>query len=201
MAARAAPGNTPAWWHLPGVRTEQAAVYQPATQAPLPSSGAAGPKKESAPIHRKSGAGPRGAAVTDCQGPGRSPVCGGGVGLPRLRGHHGTARVPESPTRTPPPQSHYNGLPQDHLLRRASSQAAGPNPPGCRAAQAHRLPPRHARNLSLHGWTSRAGCQLARAGGGRPALRWTCAGVARSNATRAPRLARGRFQGCIKTLS
>ena len=111
---------------------EQAAVYQSvAATGPARSRGPSGgacAQKESAPIRRKSVAGPRGAVVSDCQGPGRSPVCGGGVGFPRLRGHHGTARVPESPTRTPPPQSPYYGLPQDHLLRRASSTSGGSQP-------------------------------------------------------------------------
>lgn len=85
-------------------------------------------KKESAPIRRISLVEPRGAAATDCQEPGRSPVCGGGVGFPRVRGHRGTARVPESPTRTPPPQSRYIGLPQDHLLRRANFASGGSQP-------------------------------------------------------------------------
>lgn len=71
------------------------------------------------------------------------------------------------------------------------AQAAGPNPPGRRAAQACRQPPCHARNLCLaHGWTSRAGCQLAGLDGGHVAWRGMCAGVVRSNVTRAPKSAK-----------
>ena len=112
-------------------------------------------QKESAPIHRKSMVKPRRAAATDCQGPGRSPVCGGGVGLPPFRGHRGTARVPESPTRTPPPQSRYIGLPQDHPLRRTYFASGGPQParppdrPSPSAAAASRAEPLHFRSFDI----------------------------------------------------
>ena len=155
-------------------------------------------QKESAPIHRKSMVKPRRAAATDCQGPGRSPVCGGGVGLPPFRGHRGTARVPESPTRTPPPQSRYIGLPQDHPLRRTYFASGGPQParppdrPSPSAAAASRAEPLHFRSFDIPRRMS-THTPWRQPDGGAMDL---CPGFVRNNVTWAPRSAHTRTKRC-----
>ena len=104
--------------------------------------------------------------ATDARGPERGMVCVGSVGLPPLCGVPPTPPGRrKAPTRTPPPQSRYYGLPQDHLLRRAYIASGGPHPA--------RPPPRPVlngdrrvqRGTLCHRSSSGAGCQPAQRDG------------------------------------
>ena len=163
MAARAAPGNRPQYISRPPSRNRPPGAARPAAHA----------HKRKAP--RSAGnpwpgpAGPRSWTARD-RGAHRSAAAA--LGYPAC----GVATAP--PECRSPLRGRHLRRARTMVFHRITSfagrvaQAAGPNPPGRRAAQACRQPPCRARNLCLaHSWTSRAGCQLARPDGGAESVR------------------------------